>query len=121
MLEIVMELPEFVVVEVALVEDDGGGDMVGLGGDEEAVDEAGRGAWEAEGGHDAEEVDIGGDDVCLLGEVSGASDDVVATVVDIGDKSGAVVKELEVDTVAHGNGVGLLGAVKAVVAAEAAR
>ena len=116
--QLVVYFPQLLVVEVALVEDERCGDVVGFGGDEEAVDEARGGAWEAESGHDAQEVDVGGDDVGLFRELGGAADDVVATVVDVSDDAGAVVLKLIVDNVAHGYGVGLLIATKTVVAAE---
>ena len=45
--------------------------------------------------------------MCLLGELGGTADDVVATVVDVGDDTGAVVLEIEINDVAHGHGVGL--------------
>ena len=106
--------------EVALVEDDGGGDMVGLGGDQQAVDEAGGGAGQAEGGDDAEAVDVGGDDVGLLAEFGGAAHDVVAAVGHVVDDASAVGLALEADAVAHGHGVGLLVAAQTVVAAQTA-
>ena len=118
-LEFVVDGPQLIVVEVALVEDEHCGDVVGFGGDEEAVDEACGGAREAEGGDEAEEVDVGGDDVGLLAELGGAADDIVAAVGDIGNHACAVIEEQERDAIAYGDGVGLLAAAKAIVAAEA--
>lgn len=117
---LVVDFPKFVVVEVYFVEYEHCGDVIGFGGDEEAVDEAGGGAGETEGGDDAELVDVGGDDVGLLGELGGAADDVVAAVLDFGDEAGAVVVETKFDIVAYGDGVGLLVAANAEISAQTA-
>ena len=106
--------------QVALVEDDGGGDVVGVGGDQQAVDEARRGARQAEGRHDAEEVDIGGDDVGLFAELGGAADDVIAAVAHLVDDAGAVVLQFKEHAVAHSHGVCLPVAPQAVVAPQTA-
>ena len=119
-LHLVVYLPKLFVVKVHLVEEDAGGDVVGLSGDQQAVDETRGGAWEAEGGHDAQQIDVGGDDVRLLGELGGAADDVVLAVGDIVDDAGAVVLQLEEDMVAHGHGVCLLVAPQAIVTAQPA-
>lgn len=94
--------------------------MIGFGSDEESVDEACGGAREAEGGDEAELVDIGGDNVGLLGELGGAAYDAVAAVGDIGDQASAVVEELERDVVADGDRVGLLAAADTEIATETA-
>ena len=93
--------------------------MVSFGGHQQAVDKARRGARQTEGGDDAEQVDVGGDDVGLLAELGGAADDIVAAVGDIGNHACAVIEEQERDAIAYGDGVGLLAAAKAIVAAEA--
>ena len=118
--DFVVDSPKLIVVEVALVEYDDRGDMVGFGGDEEAVDKASRGAREAEGGDNTELVDIGGDDVSLLAEFGSATDDAVAAIIDCGDKTRAIVEDLEGNMVADGDGVGLLVAANAEIAPQAA-
>ena len=118
--ELVMYFPEGLFVEVALVENDAGGDMVGLGGDEQAVDKAGGGAREAEGGHNAEAVEVGRDDMGLLAEFGSLAHDVVPAVAHLADDAGAVVLQEVFDLVAHGHGVGLLVAPQAIVAPQAA-
>ena len=119
-LQLVVRLPQPVVVEVHLVENQACRNVVGLGGHQQAVDETRRGARQAEGGHHAQQVDVGGNDVCLLRQLGGAAHDVVATVAHIVDDAGAVVLQLNQHTVAHRHGVGLLVAPQAVVAAQAA-
>ena len=94
--------------------------MVGLSGDEESVDEACGGARETKGGNEAELVDVGSDDVSLLGELGGAAYDAVAAVGDIGNQASAVVEELERDVVADGDRVGLLAAADTEIATETA-
>ena len=94
--------------------------MVGLGCHQQAVDEARGGAWQAEGGHDAQQVYVGRYDVGLLRQLGGAPHDVVAAVAHVVYDPRAVVLQLEEHAVAHGHGVGLLVAPQAVVAAQAA-
>ena len=117
-LQLIVNLPQFVIIEVHLVEDNGCGDMIGLGSDQESIDEARGGTGEAEGGHDAEKVDVGGDDMGLLAEFGCATDDVVAAVVDVEDKGSTVVLQGVVNAVAHSHGVSLLVAAQTIVAAQ---
>ena len=56
----------------------------------------------------------------LLAEFGGAADDAVATVGDVGNKPRAVVEKLKLNTVAHGNRVGLLAAADAEITPQAA-
>lgn len=118
--DFVVDSTKLIVVEVALVEDDDRRDMVGFGGDEEAVDKASRGAREAEGGDNTELVDIGGDDVSLLAEFGSATNNAVAALMDVGDETRAIVEDLEGNMVADGDGVGLLVAANAEIAPQAA-
>lgn len=120
MLDFVVDSPQFIIVEVTLVEDDSRRDVVGLCSDKQAVDETSGGARKAQCGDEAEQVDIGGDDVSLLGEFGGTTDDVVVAVGDVGNHARAVVEELERDAVADGYGVGLFAATETVVATETA-
>jgi len=74
------------VIKVYLIENDGDGDAVCLGGSEETVYE-GCGCLGVGYGHnEAGEVNVCGNDMALLGEVRGATDDIIAAVVDFGDK-----------------------------------
>ena len=115
-----MYLPQLVVVEVHLVEEDTGGDMIGFGGDQQSVDEARGGAWKPESGDNAEEVDIGGDDMRLLAELGGATNDIVLAVGHIVDDTGAVVLHFEEDMVTHSHRIRLLVAPQAVIATQTA-
>ncbi len=108
------------VVGVFFVDDDGDGDVVGLRGCQEAVDEGGGGLGVAEGDDEEAAVDVGGYDVGLPGEVGGAPDDVVAAGLDVGNDAGAVVLEVDVDVVAYGDGVGGLDGFEAEVSLDAA-
>ena len=63
-------LPNLLVsVKVALIEDDDGGNVVGLGGYQKAVDETRRGAWMGNGRHHDGQIHVGGDDVRSLAQI----------------------------------------------------
>ena len=111
---------QLLVIEVRLVEDDTGRYMVGFGGDEQAVDEAGRSARQRQRRDYAELVDVRGYDVSLLGELGGFADDVVAAVEHVVYHAGSVVLKQEFHLVAHGHGVGLFVASQTVVASQTA-
>lgn len=57
------------IVEVNLVDDQDGRHVVGLGCGQESIDEGGRGLWMADGHHEQDEIEVGGQDMGLLGEV----------------------------------------------------
>ena len=103
------------IVEVGLVEEQDGGDAVGFGRGQEAVDEGGRSLRIVDGDDEHALVEVGGDDVRLLREVGRAADDVVLAVLYLGDKGRAFPVFNDVDTVAHGHGVGAADAFQAEV------
>ena len=74
------------------------------------------------GGHEACQIDVGGNDVTLLGEVGRTTYDIVAAVVNLGDEGiGAVVRGPELHDVAHGHGICAAYAPEAEVAFHLAR
>ena len=74
------------IEQVGLVEDEDDGHAIGLGRSEEAVDEGGGGLRIVDGDNQQRLIDIGGDDVALLGEIDALADDVVATVLDVSNE-----------------------------------
>lgn len=116
----IVDCPKFIVVEIALVEDDNSRDMVRLSGDQKSVDESSGGARKAKGGDKTELVDIGGYDMSLLGEFCGAANDVVATVGDICYHTSSILDKLKRNTVADSDRVGLFVATDAVIATQTA-
>ena len=100
------------VEQVGLVEYEDHGHAVGLCGGEEAVDEGGGGLWLAYGDDEQGLIDVGGQDMTLLGEVDAFTDDVVAAVFDAGYPAAFAYG----DTVAHGNRIGRADAAEPEVA-----
>lgn len=109
----------FLVIHVQFVEHQDGGDVVCLGGRQEAVDEDGGGDGVVHGDDEHRAIDVGGDDMGLLGEVGGAADDVVAARLD-GNDDAAVGAGFHLHDIAHGNRVGGAHAFHAKAPADAA-
>jgi hypothetical protein len=113
-------LPEFVIVEVHFVEENTGRDMIGLGSDQEPINKARGGTWKSKGGNDAKKVDIGGDDMRLLAELGGTSDDIVLTVGHIVDNPRTVVLHFEEDVVTYSHRIRLLVTTQTIIATQPA-
>ena len=96
--------------QVALVEEEHHRHAVGFCRSEESVDEGGARLWEVDGDHEGGLVYVGGDDVALSRLVDRFPDDVVPSVLDVGDESrllcSGIGGELYADAVAYGHGVG---------------
>ena len=70
--------------QVGLIEYKYYGHAIGLGRRQETVDEGGGGLRAADGDDEQCLIDIGSEDMALLGKVDALADDVVATVLDFG-------------------------------------
>ena len=114
--EELQEVLVFLVEKVHLVEDEDYGHTVCLGSSQETVYEGGAGFGMAQCHHEGSLVHIGRDDVALLGEVGSLADDIIATLVNLGNKSRLAVVLLDGYAIAHGNGVGGADASQAKVA-----
>lgn len=96
-----------VVIKVGFVKDDSCGDGIGFGRGQEAVNESGGSARHNRGGDNEGEVEVGSEDVGLLGKVDGFADDVIFAGQDFLDPSGGDAGGgFEQDPVAHHHGVG---------------
>ena len=82
------------------------GDAVGFGRGEETVDEGGRRFGIVDGNYQHALVEVGCQDMRLLGQVRGTADDVVLAVFYLADEGGACGVENDVHAVAHGYGIG---------------
>ena len=82
------------------------GDAVGFGRGEETVDEGGRRFGIVDGNYQHALVEVGRQDVRLLGQVRGTADDVVLAVFYLADEGGACRVENDLHAVAHGYGIG---------------
>ena len=92
--------------QVGLVEDQYHRHAVSLSRSEETVDEGGGGLRMAHGDDKEHLVDIGGNDVALLGEVLRLAHNVVAPVLDGGDECRTLLIERYLDPVAHSHRIG---------------
>ena len=115
-----IEVPAlFGVVQVHLIKNKKDGHPIGFGGGQEAVDEGGVGLRVSNGDHESGEVYVSGNDVALLREVRSTTNDVVAAVMDFGDKRTALGSPLSgrgyFDPVANGHRVGTTNTAKAKV------
>ena len=75
---------------------------IGLGRSQETVDEGSGSLWPLYGDDEKSLVDVGRNDMALLGEVDALADNVVATVVDVGNPTFGINSH----TVAYGYGIG---------------
>ena len=85
------------------------GYAIGLGGCQETVDERGGGLRTADGDDEQCLIDVGSEDVALLGEVDALADDVVAAVFDFRYPTSylwSLTTHLYGDAVAHGHRIG---------------
>ena len=104
--------------QVGFVEHQHHGDAVGLGGGQKAVDEGGGGFGIVDGDDEKRLVNVGGQNVALLGEVRRLSDDVVAAVANVGDVRYLVLADFHLHPVAYGNGIGAADALEPEVALD---
>ena len=115
-----IEVPALVgIVQIHLIKNKEDGHPVCFGRGEEAIDEGGVGLRVSDGDHEPGEVYVSGNDVALLREVRSATDDVVAAVMDFGNKRTALGSPLSgrgyFDPVANGHRVGTTNTAKAKV------
>ena len=92
-------------VHIGLGKDDGGGYAVEFAGDEDAVQEGEFYLRKIQRYHHIGAVQVGGDDVCLPGQVGRAPDEVVAARKNFRDDGGIPVHVVE-NMISHGDGVG---------------
>ena len=89
------------IEQIGLIEDQNDGHAIGFCRGQETVDEGGGGLGTAHGDDEQCLVDIGSDDVALLGEIDALADDVVTAVVDVDDPTFVIDRH----TVADGHRV----------------
>ena len=71
------------IQQIGLIEDQNDGHAIGFCRGQETVDEGGGGLGIVDGDDEQRLIDIGSDDVALLGEIDALADDVVTAVVDV--------------------------------------
>ena len=102
--------------QVGLVEDEDNGHTIGLGRGEETIDESGRRLRIVDGDDEQRLIDIGGDDMTLLGEVDALADDIVAAILNLGDEGCTLLVGDNLNTITHSNRVGATDTLQAKVA-----
>ena len=88
--------------QVGLIEYEDNGHAISLGRSQETVDEGSRGLRIIDSNDEQSLIDISGNDMTLLGEVDALADNVVATVIDVGNPTFGINSH----TVAYGYGIG---------------
>ena len=112
-----VEIAQFVVIEdVHLIKYKDDRYAICLGRGKEAVDEGGGGLGIIDRDHQHCLIDIGGNDMTLLGEIGRLADDIVAAVGNVGDKGSALVVGHNSDMVTHCHWIGAADALEAEVA-----
>ena len=114
----VVEIATLILVEqIDLVEEDADGYAVCFGAGKKAVDECGGRLGMSHGDDEQCQVEVGRNDVALLGEVGSLAYDVVLALLDALDETGgAVGLQTDVDDVANSNWVGASYALQSEIA-----
>ena len=107
-------------IKVALVENDGCRNVVGLCRSQQTIDEARRRARETKCRHNTQKVYVGCNYVGLLAQFGRAANDTVAAVGNFGNHPRAVLKQLKLDAVSDSYRVGLFAAADAEIAPQTA-
>ena len=110
--------PHVGIEDIRLVEHQDHGHAISLGRSQETVDEGGGSLGVDNGNHEDSLIDIGRNDVTLLGEVDALADDVVAAILNLGDEGdplAASSRRDDDDPVAYGYGIRAADALQAEV------
>ena len=89
------------IKQISLIENKDDGHAIGFGRGQETVNESGGGLGIVDGDDKQRLIDIGSNDMALLGEIDALADDVVAAVVDVDDPPFVIDR----DSVANGHGI----------------
>ena len=82
------------------------GNVVGISGDEKAVDESRRCLWSRGGDDEQRLIEVGGDDLRFLRQVDRFADDVILARVDVRDVAFTLILESVVYMITGGNRIG---------------
>ena len=104
------------IEQIGLVEDEDDGHAIGFGRGKKTIDEGGRGLGIVDGNDEQRLIDIGGDDMTLLGEVDALADDIVAAILNLGDEGCTLLVGDNLNTITHSNRVGATDTLQAKVA-----